>query len=369
MKSYLQNFLIGAFGLVLVMLFLPACAPLTTVTTTSQIYWGIYLDGVPWDMNKLKRFESSINKSVSIVHWGQPWWHCYSRCGYQSFNAQRAQYEAVRQHGAIPLLDWGAWDYAVDPVTDQPQFSLKSILAGTHDAFLTEWATQARDWGHPFFLRLNWEMNGNWYPWSESKNGNAPGEYVQAWRHVHDIFKRVGANNVTWVWCVSIEYPGSQDIRSLYPGDDYVDWVGMDGFNWVHIRGLPWRSMAALFTPTYNFLTSLAPNKPIIIAEFASSENLTTTDPELGKARWISDAFLETLPKQFRNVKAIAWFNWNEGKDAYDWEWDSSISAANAFKQGIASEYYASNSFANLPNAKIQPLDSQYKQALSTQKE
>ena len=47
---------------------------------------------------------------------------------------------------------------------------------------------QAQEWGHPFFLRFDWEMNGFWFPWSEGVNGNKPGEFVAAWRHVHDIF-------------------------------------------------------------------------------------------------------------------------------------------------------------------------------------
>ena len=75
------------------------------------------------------------------------------------------------------------------------------MIAGTYDAYIREFAEGARDWGHPFFLRFNWEMNGDWFPWAERVNGNQPGEYVAAWRHVHDIFTAVGATNATWVWC------------------------------------------------------------------------------------------------------------------------------------------------------------------------
>ena len=83
------------------------------------------------------------------------------------------------------------------------------MIAGTHDAYIREFAEDARDWGHPFFLRFNWEMNGNWFPWSEGVNGNQPGEYVAAWRHVHDIFTEVGATNATWVWCPNVD-PGGK---------------------------------------------------------------------------------------------------------------------------------------------------------------
>ena len=62
-------------------------------------------------------------------------------------------------------------------------------------------------------------MNGSWFPWSEGVNGNGPGEYVAAWRRVHDIFTAVGATNATWVWCPY----GDAETRAgadapLYPG-------------------------------------------------------------------------------------------------------------------------------------------------------
>ena len=107
------------------------------------------------------------------------------------------------------------------------------MIEGHHDAYIREFAEAAKAWGHPFFLRFNWEMNGNWFPWSEGVNGNQPGEYVAAWRHVHDIFTQVGATNATWVWCPNVD-PASKlhDLASLYPGDAYVDWTGLDGYNW-----------------------------------------------------------------------------------------------------------------------------------------
>ncbi len=81
-------------------------------------------------------------------------------------------------------------------------------------------------------MRFNWEMNGRWFPWSEGVNGNKSGEYVTAWRHVHDIFTAVGANKVTWVWCPNID-PNRifLDLASQYPGDEYVDWTCLDGYN------------------------------------------------------------------------------------------------------------------------------------------
>lgn len=332
------------------------CALSADVNTAPKLYWGVFMDGVPWDMNKLSSLETEVNKKVSLVHWGQPWWHCYSQCGYQSFNSQLEQYDAVRLHGAVPFVDWASWDYSADPYS-QPKFSLKSIIEGDHDAYIREWATQARQWGHPFFLRMNWEMNGNWYPWSEVRNGNQRGEYAKAWRHVHDIFTNVGAKNVTWVWCTSIEYENSLELGPLYPGDDYVDWVAMDGFNWAHNRNASWRSFEELFAPTYDAFGKLAPNKPIMIAEVGSPENVDSADPTMSKSAWIEDAFTKTLPQVFPKIKAVAWFHWNQGNSAYTWQIDTSRESLQAFKRGISSKDYAENIFANIAWVRVEPLD------------
>ncbi len=345
-------------GLVMVLVALQWCGTSTGGVLANQIYWGVYMDGVPWDMQKLKQFESRVDKKVSIIHWGQPWWDCYAECGYQDFTHQLKEYDAVRIHGAIPMVDWASWDTSVTPLANQPKFSLKSIIDGKHDAYIREWANQARAWGHPFFLRLNWEMNGSWFPWSEVKNGNQPGEYVQAWRHIHDIFRAVGADNVTWVWCVSVEYRGSLELKQLYPGADYVDWVAIDGFNWSSQRQMHWRSGYEIFEPTYRALTELAPGKPIMISEVASTENHESADPELSKAGWIRHMFGETLPESFPAIKAVSWFNWNDNNPAYEWELDSSPQAMNAFAEVIASNYYAENHFKSL-NGKVQPLGMQ----------
>ena len=110
--------------------------------------------------------------------------------------------ENVRGLRRDPGLQLGLGVDAVAPgATTEPDFQLSDVIAGTYDAYIAQFAAEAQDWGHPFFLRFNWEMNGNWFPWSEGVNGNNPGEYVAAWRHVHDIFAAVGATNATWVWC------------------------------------------------------------------------------------------------------------------------------------------------------------------------
>lgn len=319
----------------------PDAPPLDVAT---PLYWGAYIDGVPWDPARLASFEAQAGKGVSIVHWGQAWWHDGA---YQPFYA--SDFEGVRAHGAIPLLDWASWDYCCGP--DQPQFSLASIIRGDHDPYIREWATGARDWGHPLFLRFNWEMNGWWrFPWSERLNGNQPGEFVRAWRHVHDLFASAGATNVTWVWCPNVINSGTTPLASLYPGDDYVDWVGMDGYNWGDEYDNDWQTFAEIFAPTYAALRQLAPDKPIMLPEIASVEQGGD------KAAWIRNALGPELPARFPAIKAVVWFEWDDGVPALTWSIRSSAATAVAFRDVVGgSPVYLPNHFGDLVAAPIPP--------------
>ncbi len=322
------------------------------------IYWGAWISGdtygfddAPWDANSLKTFQDHAGKKLSILHWGQPWWTCSPVCRYQSFQAQIEQYDSARNQGMIPLVDWASWNFNVEPRDQQPNFTMSKIITGAHDQYIRQWATAAKQWGHPFFLRFNWEMNGDWFPWSEVKNHNRAGQFVLAWRHVHDIFAQVGATNVTWVWCPNVEYPGSLPLDNLYPGDAYVDWVCMDGYNGGPNQSQPadWQTFQEIFGPTYDRLSQISPAKPMMIAE--------TSSTEVGgsKAGWIADALTNQLPVHFPKVKAFVWFNWN--LQGMDWVIESSPAAQAAFAKGIASDYYTQNQFANLNVSPIPPAD------------
>lgn len=195
------------------------------------VYWGALVAGQAPSNDNMQLggifdvFEARAQKKMSILHWGQPW---KMNGSYQMFYAP--WFDNVRNHGAIPLIDWSSWHLGSG--VNQPEFKLSSITNGVHDAYIRQWALDAKSWGHPFFLRFDWEMNGNWqFPWSEQLNGNQPGDYIVAWRHVHDIFTQNGVTNVTWVWCPNISSPTTRPMASLYPGDAYVDWTCLDGYN------------------------------------------------------------------------------------------------------------------------------------------
>lgn len=309
-----------------------------------HLYWGAWIGSqftgtnAPWDMNAVSDFENLVGKKLSLINFSSPWENCYSSpCTTYKFDS--VAFNNVRNHGAIPFFSWGSDSLPFSKT--EPDLSLGKIINGSWDSYITSWATAAKNWGHPFFLRFNWEMNGTWFPWSEGVNGNTSGQFVQAWRHVHDIFTSVGATNVTWVWCPNVD-PNNADtpLAGLYPGDGYVDWTCLDGYNW----GNPWMSFDQLYKSTYSKIVNLAPSKPMAIGEMASTESGGS------KASWIT-TYLSEFPSTYPQMAAILWFERLD--NGMDWPVESSSAATSAFAAGISSSTYLTNQFAGLSTSPI----------------
>jgi beta-mannanase len=115
-------------------------------------------------------------------------------------------------------------------------------------------------------------------------------------------------------------------MKRLYPGDRYVDWTCLDGYNWGDetSHGGRWRSFRQIFRPSYLALRRLAPRKPILIGETASTERGGS------KAAWIRGMFAEV--SRMPQVRAVIWFD--KSWDGMDWPLTSSPSAQAAFAAG-----------------------------------
>ncbi len=327
------------------------CQPAQASGVGAPLYWGATIgdqitgEQAPWDMDAVSRFEGMAGKGVSMVNFFAPFANCGgSKCSYYKFPGDVM--EDIREHGSIPVFSWSS--QSIPSNLNEPDFQLGDVIEGDYDSFIREFAEDSRDWGHPFFLRFNWEMNGNWFPWSEGVNGNQSGEYVAAWRHVHDIFTAVGADNVSWVWCPNVDpdHKLQSGLTENYPGDEYVDWTGLDGYNWGPSKG-GWTSFSDLYSTTYREITeTIAPGKPLMIGEMGATENGGS------KASWISEALAE-IPTAFPSIRAMLWFDTFD--DGMDWPIETSASATGAFAAGVGAPAYQSNSYADLPAGAIAP--------------
>jgi mannan endo-1,4-beta-mannosidase len=318
-------------------------------------YWGAWLDDrftgeqPPWDMTAVSQFEQMVGKGLSLVEFAAPFYDCGSSpC--KPLHFPRSEMEAIRNYGAIPVFGWGSNSIPVPEVPHQPDFELADVAAGTYDPYIREFAEDARDWGYGFFLRFNWEMNGNWFPWGGAVNGAKPGDYVAAWRHVHDIFTSVGATNATWVWCPYSDIDSQfAALGPLYPGDSYVDWTCLSGFNWASnpTNPHPWRSFDEIFKSSYlQIARHIAPAKPMMLAEIAS------TGSGKKKAAWIRDMF-KMLATKYRRIRALVWFD--QVDRGIDWPLETSPAAMKAFGKGVRHWAFKSNGYASSSASPVAP--------------
>jgi len=307
---------------------------------------GAYIPRALDDRAVLTDFHQQIGRSLNFVIWYEDW-------ARGNFGTGARQYLSTYDSwNMTPVISWNPFEANGDAV-DQPKYSLSKIINGNFNGYIDSWADGLKAYGKPIYLKFAHEMNGNWNPWGVGVNGNQPGEFIDAWRHVHDRFANKRVTNVRWIWNPNIASNGiAATLSEVYPGHQYVDWVGMNGYNWgssVYWLSCPcqskWESFSSVFDRTYNQLVALS-DKPIFIGEFASSEDGGN------KARWISDAFLEQLPNRYPRVQAIAWFSKvATGLDTnangvvvptaeVDWRVTSSKAAREAFAEGVKPTYY-----------------------------
>ncbi len=299
----------------------------------------------------MTKFDSMVGKNLSIESFGSPFADCSSSpCSMYAFPT--TPFDTIRSNGAIPMLSWSS--ESTPAQLSEPDYTLGALISGRYDAYIRQFAEAAKQWGHPFFLRFDWEMNGNWFPWAEGVNGNTAGQYVQAWRHVHDIFTSVGATNTNWVWCPNVDPTHAwTDLSELYPGDAYVDWTCLDGYNDGTAPAGPfgWQTFDQLYQSTYAQITSqIAPSKPMLIGEVGSTEDGGS------KAGWISN-MLSELPTKYPKIHGMVYFEQDQTTDqgVYHWPVETSQSSINAFAQGISNPAYARNDYANLDTSPIPP--------------
>jgi len=210
-----------------------------------------------------------------------------------------------------------------------PQPLLRDITNGVWDDVFNGWAEASAQQDLPLAFRFAQEMNGNWYSWSDGRLGNAKGDYIAAWRHVHDIFEAKGADDISWTWSVNrVDTLPDKTLARVYPGDAYVDWAGVSGYYRNAAGGPP--SFDLTFSKTLAELKRVAPGKLINLTEVGAG----VSDGD--QAAWLTSFFGE-LPKH----PEIIGFNYFNAFKQLNWQITSNV-ATDAFRAGVADSRYGS---------------------------
>jgi mannan endo-1,4-beta-mannosidase len=221
---------------------LPKPAVATGSNSTNLVrYLGVDEKDAPGSYAGTDQFARAIGRQPNIAMYYESWLGKF----HQGFAS------AAAQHGAIPLVQ-----------ISTGTTSLASIASGSYDHYWRSYANDVKHFGQPVILSLDHEMNGSWYYWGYKHT--SPQAFVDAWRHVVTIFRHQGVRNVTWLWTVNVTDALDNHIHkpsAWWPGDSYVDWVGIDGYYYGYSE-----TFASLFGPTIAEVRELT-HHPILIAE------------------------------------------------------------------------------------------------------
>ncbi|MGY1650214.1 glycoside hydrolase family 26 protein [Geodermatophilus sp. SYSU D01119] len=239
----------------------------------------------------------------------------------------------ARLGAALPVFSWfqalDPWDTAIaegiagfdraDPYDcmvclEAWDTRLADVVAGERDDYFRRYFDGARTYPGRVVVRLLHEANGNWYPWSVAHDGDAvtsTGQWQEAWRRIVGIARGQGAANVTFMFCANAEDVGGVPVEDYWPGSEWVDVVGVDGYNWGwDAAGSPDVTAEELLDPMYRRLTALHPT-----AEFMVGELGCAAHP--GKAGWYEALYRS---RRFPRLTQVAFFH--EAKEQ-DWRLDS----------------------------------------------
>ena len=254
---------------------------------SSGVFFGIFREAALTDV--VSEATADLRRKPAAAMW-------FTRFG-SAFPESQIRFLAMQGMAAqVTWEPWGPHDQAI---------SLADINAGRWDAYIDEWGAAAARLDLPFMLRFGHEFNGDWYPWSLAQNGRQGSAYANAFRRVVTRLRAAGARRVQHVWCFNNDNKPAEswnDPRSAYPGDDVVDWIGIDGYNFGTSQSWSrWTAFRDIFAGSVALANGLSPSKPIVLAEMGCSE--TGGD----KAAWITQMAADFA--RMPSVRAFTWFD------------------------------------------------------------
>jgi mannan endo-1,4-beta-mannosidase len=289
---------------------------------SAPLTWGIFEPTAPVSFSYLQQLEKRFNYQFPIL----------------------LVYQHLDSNPPLPILQQAYKEGRTVELTLQTSSAKLSeadnqrlpydFLNGIYDDFLHNYARQLKEFGHPVLFRLNNEMNGDWCTYSSYYTSKDPNLFIALWRYVYDIFQQEEVDNVIWVWNPNdISFPDFKWNHAFlyYPGDEYVDVVGLTGYNTgTYYAGEQWREFAYIYDSMYRLYGSVFKH-PFMITEFGC--NSVGGD----KAAWIDNMFAAI--KQYPRIKAAIWWSgtdWDsQNRPARIYRIDENNQVLDAFTRGL----------------------------------
>jgi hypothetical protein len=311
-----------------------ACSAMAGISPAhaARLLLGASLGGGLDDRSQITQFEALTGHNVDIVSVPMPW--AGNAPNLIDFDCCVLSWARdVSSRGALPMLSWeperwnGGPSAAPGACPNQLATEPESAPA---IAFLHRYAREVAAFGKTILLRPMHEMNMSGWVWSVGHNpycGDvSAADFITAWRRIVSIFRAEGARNAKFVWCVNWASLGTLPgpVTLTYPGDAYVDYAAIDGYNF---GGKDWHSFDEIFAVPYAEIVART-SRPILIAEWASAESGGS------KAAWIRSAFASIKANHYPQLAGLVWFNETIAGQP-PWVVDSSRAAARAYRAAV----------------------------------
>jgi len=324
------------------------------VGAQGQALLGVYYGNQGWKMDQVRAMEAWQGKRHAVVNLFTDWCNRSKTLD----NLFKQQLPSIWTNGNVPVVSWEP--YLCSPAATPYDVEARAAR-GDYDTYLHAWAERMREFvsgpdgslgttdDRRVYIRLAHEMNGDWYPWGAGDGGGSAADYILMWGRVRGIFwqKGLDAHTVQWIWAVNHEDVGTVSAEDYYPGDEYVDWIGIDGYNWGASQSWSsWRTPEEVFAPMVARLRDLTA-RPLALSETASTSATPGKVDVAAKSLWITQLFAyATAPAT--GARMIVWFN--EDKEA-DWAVFGGANGDETYRSGRTSyKAYASyRAAANSP--------------------
>jgi hypothetical protein len=264
---------------------------------TGGFYKGVYLprNDHSISMEGVEDWEKSMGSNVNIVSIYQAW-------GPESIShfPDSMLNLVIRQKGITPMITWEPWsstfpEFKQDFNLATDRKVMAAISEGKFDDYLGQYCEKIRALAGPIFLRFAHEPDNPQYPWSLA-GANTAEEFVEAHRYVVNYFAVRGVTNVAWVY----NPWNDKNAEKYYPGDDFVDWIGITGLNYgLAAMDGKWRTFKQIYEPFRAML--LKHKKPVMISEFGS------TSYGGDQEKWLNEA-LYTVGAEYKEIKSVTFF-------------------------------------------------------------
>jgi glycosyl hydrolase family 26 len=295
---------------------------------------------------KIADFERRAGRRLAWVYFTQSW--------YRGLAFPRGRVLTIWRSGAVPyiaFLPHSGVFYGSGRAQAYPEsrFTLQRIIDGGFDHRLRAWARAARDTSIPLLLSFGAEVNDDWGPWSATWNGagettgygdptypDGAERFRDAYRHVVTLFRAEGATNVTWFFHADTYAPqqGWNTLDLYYPGDAYVDWLGISDYGSLSPSGPVVNFVAKLdASGVYPLLTRLS-TRPMAVVEMGVVDG-----PDRVKPEWIHRTFIALRSGRYPRIRGAVWWDWRFG--GIDTRIDSSPAALAAFRAGVKDRFFA----------------------------